>query len=82
MRITKKTPAEIESEVAKLPTRRVGQWTEICEKVKSTNKAVEVAEITVGQLAALKRTAKLKGVTVRGTDKGTRAFILPVVPEK
>lgn len=82
MKITKKSPSEIEAEVAKLPTRRVGQWTELCEKVKSSGKPLEVTEITTGQLAALKRTAKLKGVTVRGTDKGTRAFILPVVPEK
>jgi len=82
MKVSKKSAADIEAEVANLPVSRVGRWTELCNKVKESGKPLEITEITVGQLEALRRTAKLKSVTVRGTDKGTRAFILPVVPKK
>lgn len=82
MKVSKKSAAEIEAEVAKLPDRKAGVWAELCEKVKSSGKPLEVTEITQGQLAALKRTAKIKGVTVRGADKGTKAYILPVEPKQ
>lgn len=82
MKVSKKSEADIMAEVENLPVHRVGQWVELCDKVKNSGKPLEITEITVGQLAALKRTAKLKSVTVRGADKGTKAYILPVVPKK
>jgi 3-dehydroquinate synthase class II len=82
MKVTKKSSAEVEKEYSELPVRKTGQWTEICKKVVESGKAVEVTDITVGQLAALKRTAKTFTVGVKGKDKSTAALIVPVEPKQ
>ena len=77
MKVTKKKPAEVEAEFDSLPVRKIGQWTEICKKVEESGDAVEITEITVGQLAALKRTSKNFKVQVKGKDKSSAALIVP-----
>ena len=77
MKVTKKKPAEVEAEFDNLPTRKIGQWIEISKKVEESGDAVEITEITVGQLAALKRTSKNFKVQVKGKDKSSAALIVP-----
>lgn len=77
MKVSKKSSAEVEAEAAKIPERVKGLWGDLCAEVLKSGKAVEVTDITSGQLAALRRRAAKDNIQVKGADKGTRALVLP-----
>jgi hypothetical protein len=71
---------EAEEIIRSRPARAQGKWTEICTKVCETGVPVKVTDITHGQVAALRRTCKEKGLRCVSLDKNTGALVL--LPEK
>ena len=77
MSVKKVDLKKAEDEYAKIPTVKKGQWSEVCDTVEKGKTAVEVTDITIGQMAALKRTCKARGLRCKSTDKGKKAIVLP-----
>jgi hypothetical protein len=80
MKVDKLKPVEAQEEFAKIPERRVGQWTEIFVAMKKDKQPVRITGITHGQVAALRRKAKEEGFPAKSIEKGTGVLLLP--PEK
>jgi len=80
MKTTKLSVEAAKDEISKVPERKAGQWTKICEEVKKTGQPVKVSEITRGQCWALRRTSREAGLESRVVDKGTAVIVMP--PEK
>jgi hypothetical protein len=82
MKISKKSAAEVEKEYKESPPRQKGQWTEIVERVKDTNSAVEVTELSKGQVAAAARKFKESGLRFRAFYGEGRILVLPPEAKK
>jgi hypothetical protein len=82
MKISKKSAVDVEKEYKENPPRKKGQWTEIVERVKSTNQAVEVAELSKGQVAAAVRKFKESGLRFRAFYGEGRILVLPPESKK
>ena len=81
MKVSKKSSAEVEKEFKKNPPHKQGQWTIIMEQVKKTGVAVEVTDLSKGQIAGAARKAKDLGLRIRCVYKDGRVLILPAEPK-
>jgi hypothetical protein len=82
MKISKKSAAEVEKEYKENPPRAKGQWNDIVEKVKTTGQAVEVTDLSKGQVAAASRKFKEVGLRFRAFYKDGKVLVLPAKSEK
>jgi len=82
MKISKKSAAEVEKEYRESPPRQKGAWTEIVERVKDTGQAVEVTELSKGQVAAAARKFKEEGLRFRAFYNEGRILVLPPESKK
>ena len=82
MKVSKKSSAEVEKEFKEKPARKMGEWTVLLQRVKNTGHAIEVTDLTKGQIAGASRRAKEIGVRYRAFYKDGRILILPVEAKK
>ena len=82
MKISKKSAAEVEKEYAENPPRAKGQWNDIVERVKKSGQAVEVTDLTKGQVAAATRKFKEVGLRYRAFYKDGKVLVLPAEGKK
>ena len=82
MKISKKSAADVEKEFAENPPRAKGQWNEIVERVKKTGAAVEVTDLSKGQVAAAMRKFKEVGLRYRAFYKDGKILVLPAETKK
>ena len=80
MKVEKVKAVEAAEEFAKIPERRVGQWSEIFAQLKKDKQPVRITGITHGQVAALRRKSKEEGFPCKSIEKGTGVLLL--APEK
>jgi len=82
MKISKKSSAEVEKEYKENPPRAKGQWTHVVEMVQKSGQAVEVTDLSKGQVAAASRKFKEVGLRFRAFYKDGTILVLPAKSEK
>ena len=82
MKISKKTSEQVEKEYRENPSRPKSVWASVIERVKSTNQAVEVTELSKGSVAGGARACKEAGLRFRAFYGEGRLLILPAESKK
>jgi len=82
MKEQKMSIEDAKKEIEAQPTKKKGQWTKICKKVKDTGQPIKVTGITRGQCWALKRAAKDAKLEATVIDKSTGVIVLPPKKQK
>jgi len=82
MKISKKSAAEVEKEYRECPPRPKSVWQEVISKVKESNQAVEVTDLSKGSVAGGARACKEAGLRFRAFYGEGRLLILPAKSEK
>jgi hypothetical protein len=82
MKISKKSAVEVEKEYKENPPRPKSMWAEVIEKVKDSDAAVEVTELSKGSVAGGARACKEAGLRFRAFYGEGRLLILPSKSEK
>ena len=77
MKISAKSSAQVEKEFKDNPPRKQGQWTTLIKHVKDTGTAIEVTELTKGQIAGAVRRVKEEKLRYRAFYTAGRILILP-----
>jgi len=82
MKISKKSAVEVEKEYKESPPRPKSVWRDVIARVEESGQAVEVTELSKGQVAGGARAVKEAGLRFRAFYGEGRLLILPAKSEK
>ena len=82
MKISKKSAADVEKEYKESPPRPKSVWQDIIRRVKESNAAVEVTDLSKGSVAGGVRACKEAGLRYRAFYGEGRLLILPAEKAK
>jgi len=82
MKISKKSPEQVEKEFRESPPRPKSVWQDVIEKVKKSNAAVEVTDLSKGSVAGGARACKEAGLRFRAFYSEGRLLVLPAESRK